>query len=223
MEEIEAHIRQETELFYSGRHSTTGVLRVIKETFTVKSNLRRVQQAIILFATPQLSGANSLTSYLVSILKIINGPHSGGTAHNIFISGMYALSKLCFSLLASFLFVDALGRRRSLFIGATIQMITDIYVGVYIKTEQDTGGTVSSAASQAAVAMIFIHAFGWAIETAGLTLEEVEDLFTGPWLQVARKRQPLVAGIDGQEVTGSDGGELERRETMAKKPQVALE
>lgn len=163
LNDIESHIRQETELHFSGKPSAAGVFRVLKETFTVKSNVRRVQQAIILFALPQLSGANSLTSYLVSILKIINGPKSGGTAHNIFVSGMYAVSKLCFSLLASFFFIDTLGRRRSLFIGATIQLITDIYIGAYIKMEQDTGSAVSSGASQAAVAMIFVHAFGWAI------------------------------------------------------------
>lgn len=167
LNDIQSHIRQETELHYSGQPSAAGISRVFKETFTVKSNLRRVQQAIVLFALPQLSGANSLTSYLVSILKIINGPNSGGTAHNILISGMYAVSKLCFSLLASFFFVDALGRRRSLFIGATIQTITDIYVGAYIKIEQDSGGAVSSAASHAAVAMIFVHAFGWAIGKFG--------------------------------------------------------
>lgn len=52
-------------------------------------------------------------------------------------------------------------------------------------------------------------------ETAGLTLEEVEDLFTGPWLQAMRRRQAVVTGINGAEVAGSGGSDLERREYVA--------
>jgi hypothetical protein len=103
---------------------------IIKETFTIPSNLRRVQQSIITYALAQLSGANSITSYFVPILTLIGS--GGGTTRNIFLSGMYGMSKLFFALLASFFFIDALGRRKSLFIGASLQMISDIYLGVYI-------------------------------------------------------------------------------------------
>lgn len=46
-------------------------------------------------------------------------------------------------------------------------MVTDIYVAAYIKVDQDGNGAVSSGTSQAAVAMIFVHAFGWAIGESG--------------------------------------------------------
>lgn len=74
---------------------------------------------------------------------------------------MYGVSKLVFGIMTSFFFVDALGRRKSLFIGITFQMISDIYLGVYIKFKQDDNANEGS--SRAAIALIFLHAFGYAV------------------------------------------------------------
>lgn len=130
-----------------------------RETFTKRSNLRRVQQTIMAYALAQLSGANSITSYFVPYMNIISP--GGDTTRDIFLSGMYGFSKFWFSLIASFVFIDALGRRNSLFIGCFLQMVSDIYIGVYIKYQQE--GSVSNTASQAAVGMLFVHAFGYSI------------------------------------------------------------
>lgn len=134
-------------------------LSIMKETFTVRSNLRRLQQTLISFAFAQLSGANSVTSYFVPIMSIMG--LGGDQTRSIFLSGMYGLSKLCFGLVASFFFVDALGRRKSLFVGIACQMLSHIYIGVFIKYHQE--GSVSSSASEAATAALFIHAFGYAV------------------------------------------------------------
>lgn len=83
----------------------------------------------------------------------------------MFLSGMYAVSKLCFCLVASFLFIDMLGRRKSIFVGATLQMLTHIYVGIYVKYSQQSPEGVSKAASEGALAMLFLHAFGYAVGT----------------------------------------------------------
>lgn len=56
-----------------------------------------------------------------------------------------------------------LGRRKSLFVGTTLQMISDIYLGVYVKSRQQ--GHVSDGASKGAIAFIFIHGFGYATGT----------------------------------------------------------
>lgn len=134
---------------------------VAKEVFTVSANLRRLQQSLISYALAQLSGANSVTSYFIPIMSIIG--IGGSNGESIFLSGMYGFSKFWFSLIASFFFIDALGRRRSLFIGIAFQMVSHIYIGVYIKYHQE--GSVSDSASQAAVAALFIHAFGYAVGT----------------------------------------------------------
>jgi hypothetical protein len=132
---------------------------IVKETFTVPSNLRRLQQALLSYALAQLSGANSVTSYFIPIMSIMG--IGGGTSESMFLSGMYGFSKFIFSLIASFFFIDALGRRRSLFIGITLQLISHVYIGVFIKYHQE--GPVSSSASQAAIAAVFFHAFGYAV------------------------------------------------------------
>ncbi|KAK5050879.1 hypothetical protein LTR84_003438 [Exophiala bonariae] len=154
LREIEDSIRREKELYHSD-----GLAGIIKETFTVPSNLRRVQQSLVSYGLAQLSGANSITSYFVPILSLMG--LGGGPTRSMFLSGMYGLSKLFFTLIASFFFIDALGRRKSLFVGTFLQLISDIYVGVYIKYKQES--TVSGSASQGAIAFIFIHAFGYAV------------------------------------------------------------
>lgn len=137
-----------------------GLKSVLKETFLVPANLRRVQQSCISYALAQLSGANSVTSYLVPILSLIGV--NGANGHSLFLSSMYSLSKFFYTLIASFFFIDALGRRKSLFTGITIQLISDVYIGVYLKFRQG-GGSVASGSSEAAIAAIFIHGFGYAI------------------------------------------------------------
>ncbi|KLO81600.1 quinate transport protein [Fusarium fujikuroi] len=153
--DIEQQIQAEKSRYASGG----GVRDILRETFMVPGNLRRVQQSLISYLLAQLSGANSVTSYLVPILSLmgINSAHG----NNLFLSSMYSLSKFFYTLIASFFFIDALGRRKSLFIGITIQLISDVYLGAYIKSHQD--GSVAPGASTAAIAAIFIHGFGYAV------------------------------------------------------------
>lgn len=122
--EIQDSIRGEIEHFGNGFCH----LAIIKETFTVPANLRRLLQTLITFALAQLSGANSITSYFVPILRLLG--EAQGTTQSLFLSGMYSVSKIFFTLIASFFFVDALGRRGSLFAGATLQCSL-IYILLY--------------------------------------------------------------------------------------------
>lgn len=132
---------------------------IAKETFTVSSNLRRLQQVLVSYALAQLSGANSVTSYFIPITTLLGD--TGSTDKKIFLSTMYAFSKFWFTLIASFFFIDLLGRRRSLFIGITTQMLSHIYIGVFLKYHQE--GPVSDGAAHFAVASLYIHAFGYAV------------------------------------------------------------
>ena len=161
--DIQYQIQKEQTEHGNGVRSTSwqGIKSIFHETFMVKANLRRAQQAMIAYSLAQLSGANSITSYFVPILALTG--QEPGEAHSLFLTGMYSLSKFFFTIMASFFFIDALGRRNSLFCGATIQMVSDIYVGVFIKYNQE--GPVSHAASQGAIAMLFVHGFGFAIGT----------------------------------------------------------
>ncbi|KAL1872463.1 hypothetical protein VTK73DRAFT_1460 [Phialemonium thermophilum] len=135
------------------------IKQILRDTFLVPSNLRRVQQSLISYLLAQLSGANQITSYLVPIMTLIGV--SADTEHKLFLSGMYGVAKLGSVLLASFLIIDTLGRRNSLFLGITCQILADIYIGVYVKYSQQ--GPLPHAASQAALGFLFIHAFGYCV------------------------------------------------------------
>ncbi|KAL3457656.1 general substrate transporter [Aspergillus heterothallicus] len=152
-------IRERAAFGSASTYSLQGLRAVLRETFLVKKNLRRTQQAFISYALAQLSGANSITTYLVPVLGMVG--IEGDAAYSLFVTGMYSMSKFFFTLIASFFFVDAIGRRNSLFLGITIQMLSDTYIGVYIKYHQ--AGPVPVAAGKAALAAIFIHGFGYAI------------------------------------------------------------
>ena len=56
------------------------------ETFTVKANIRRVMQTCISYGLAQLSGANSVTSYFIPIMKLIGT--AGDSHHSLFLSSM---------------------------------------------------------------------------------------------------------------------------------------
>lgn len=160
---ISESIQQEVDACDHDDHSPSKIVSIAKETFTVRSNLRRLQQVLILYILPQLSGGNSVTNYFIPILEVAGV--AGDSNRNLFLNGMYTMSKFFFSLFASFFFIDALGRRNSLFTGVTLQMLSDIYLAVYIKVQQQH--TVPAEASNAGLAAIFIHSFGYTIGKSG--------------------------------------------------------
>ena len=156
---IRESLRSETEVTELEDNSPFQIVSLAKETFTKPSNLRRVQQVIIMYALPQFSGGNSVTNYFVPILEVVG--LAGSSTRNLFLNGMYTFAKFCFSLFASFFFIDAMGRRNSLFAGITLQMASDIYLAAYIKVQNEN--RASQGASEAALAAIFVHAFGYTI------------------------------------------------------------
>ena len=138
----------------------TQTISIAQETFTEPTNLRRVQQSIIMYALPQFSGGNSITNYFIPVLKVVD--LAGDSTRNLFLNGMYTLAKFFFSLFTSFFFIDALGRRNSLFVGISLQMFSDIYLAAYIKVQSDNS-TVPRSAGEVALAAIFIHALGYTV------------------------------------------------------------
>jgi len=174
---IQESIQQERAAFESGSPGSkpnSNLIGIVKETFLVPANLRRVQQALLSYALAQLSGANSVTSYFVPILQLMGVATPGDSKRALFLSSMYSMAKFFFTLIASFFLIDALGRRKSLFLGIILQMLSDIYIGVYIKYKQ--AGNVPHSASEAAIAAIFIHGFGYTVGkyTVGYNSQRVE-------------------------------------------------
>ncbi|KAL4811840.1 general substrate transporter [Aspergillus spinulosporus] len=135
-------------------------LAVVRDTFLVRSNLRRVQLTIIAYILAQMSGANSITNYLPTIYGLIGIKGSG---IKVYSTGLYALAKVVCCIAASLVLVDVIGRRKSMMTGVTIQTICHAYLAGYLKSYLSSPDSVDKGASDAAIAAIFIHALGWAI------------------------------------------------------------
>ncbi|KAF4996488.1 hypothetical protein FDECE_12404 [Fusarium decemcellulare] len=153
--EISSHIDDENRQFGKG-----GYLSIMKETFCVRSNLRRVQLTIIAYILAQFSGANSVTNYLPTVFTLIGVT---GTDVKVYSTGLYAVAKLVCCVIASLVFVDVLGRRKSLMLGITIQGMCHAYLSGYLKYFTKDPESVPKGASDAAIGIIYIHAFGWAV------------------------------------------------------------
>lgn len=112
----------------------------------------------------------------------------------------YTFAKLWFAIITSFFFVDALGRRKSLFVGTTLQMISDIYLGVYVRYRQQ--GPVSHAASTGAIAFIFIHGFAYCVGKIAILVDQTSTNLSERTIhsalyirsRVVAKSYPLVWG-----------------------------
>ncbi|KAF9878050.1 MFS quinate transporter [Colletotrichum karsti] len=152
---IETHLDDENQ-----QAGDRGYWSIMKETLTVRSNLRRVQLAIVAYILAQFSGANSVTNYLPTIFGYIG---IQGTGVKVYSSGIYAVAKMICCLVASLVFVDVLGRRKSLMIGITIQAACHAYLSGYLRYFIKDPGSVPTGASDAAIGIIYIHALGWAV------------------------------------------------------------
>ncbi|KAL0943098.1 uncharacterized protein CTRU02_200984 [Colletotrichum truncatum] len=157
MREIVESLRGETELNNHSLSSFHSIGVIVRETFTTKANLRRLQQVLVLYALPQLSGGNSFTNYFIPILKIVGAYES--STHGLLLNGLYGMSKFFFSLIVSFFLIDVVGRRGSLLLGISIQLSANIYLSVYTKLQQD--GRSTPLAANGALAFMFIQAFGY--------------------------------------------------------------
>ena len=133
---------------------------IVKETFGKRSNLRRVQLTVVAYILAQFSGANSITNYLPTIFGLIG---ISGTSARIYSTGLYAVTKLVCCFAASLFIVDVLGRRKSLMLGVTVQMLCHAYLAGYLKHFIKDPSSMPAGASDAAIAVIYLHAFGWAV------------------------------------------------------------
>lgn len=75
------------------------------------------------------------------------------------------------------------------------------YATPSLLADTDNWGAFVFFAAWCLVSLLYVYVL--VPETAGLTLEEVEDLFTGPWLQTrARQDNHVAEAVGDEEATG---------------------
>jgi sugar porter (SP) family MFS transporter len=104
----------------------------------------------------QWSGGNGITYYVPQIFQ-----YAGVTGDSVSLvaSGAYGIVKLLASTLTAFFLVDRIGRRPLFLSGLLLQMVTHVYMAAYMGEQPGSGQ--NKAASNAAIASVFIYALGW--------------------------------------------------------------
>ncbi|CAK7896182.1 myo-inositol transporter 1 [[Candida] anglica] len=140
------------------------VISMLKEIVMTKS-IRYPFFAIATLAQilGQWSGANAITIYSPQLMSLV-----GITGiKSLEMTAVLGVVKFVSAYLAAFFLIDFLGRRRSLYIGVTIQMVTILYFAIFltIVPQAAVKGSVltpsQNMAGKAALAALFLSGTGW--------------------------------------------------------------
>jgi hypothetical protein len=150
------------------REATMGAswLGPVRELFATKANLYRIQLSIFSQLLSQWSGANSITIYAPQYFEMMG---TTGQKEKLFATAMFGLVKFVSSLFCAFFLVDYIGRKRALSSGIALQLVSMLYMAVFLffaKSVNDQGPpplpSMRRAATGAIVA-IYLSGFGWAL------------------------------------------------------------
>ncbi|KAF4899856.1 Quinate permease [Colletotrichum viniferum] len=105
-------------------------LVVMKDIGTNASNRRRLFLAIMLFLFYKLTGTDLLNYFAPQIFAMIGVPRGSSS---LLTTGVYGVVKLATTIVYVTVIVDRVGRRLPLIIGATIQAMAMLYIGLFIR------------------------------------------------------------------------------------------
>jgi MFS family permease len=110
----------------------------------------------------QWSGANAVTIYAPDFFAIV-----GVKSHErqLFFTTILGIVKLVASLVCAFILVDRIGRKKTLYAGIVLQILSILYLGVFesVKSIYHLHNASTNRAAMAALAMIYVNACGWAM------------------------------------------------------------
>lgn len=159
---------------------------LLKETLGSVENRRRFYLMFLAHTFGQWSGANAITQYSPTIFGYVRIPTLAFDQNpmltrsssqlgvpdgelRFLTTGIYGLVKFTVTFCFSVFIIDFVGRRRSLFTGICLQIITLTFVGAYLGVtnglteDQIAARPDLERTSTAAIVAIFFHAVGWSI------------------------------------------------------------
>lgn len=150
------------------REATMGTswLGPVRELFTIKSNLYRVQLSIMSQLLSQWSGASSITIYAPQYFAMMG---TTGQKEKLFATAIFGLVKFISSIMCAFFLIDFIGRKRALSSGITIQLVSMLYMAIFLFVDQNIADkSIPQSSSQkhaamGAIVMIYFSGFGWAL------------------------------------------------------------
>ncbi|KAK3699501.1 hypothetical protein LTR37_016458 [Vermiconidia calcicola] len=137
-----------------------------KEIFTIPRNSYRLALTNFAQLMACWSGGSAITVYAPDLFAIVG---VDGTEQALLSTAIFGVVKLVASVICAFFLIDALGRKRSLVIGITLQTIAFFYVAIFLNLvpvakDPDYQTTPSETrASTGAITMIYVSGAGWAL------------------------------------------------------------
>ncbi|RJE18878.1 MFS quinate transporter, partial [Aspergillus sclerotialis] len=141
-----------------------------KELVTIPANRYRFMLGVMSQLLGQWSGASAITIYANSFFAALG---KTGQSEKLFATCILGVVKFCSAYICAFFLIDFIGRRRSLYIGLTLQTLSICYVAIYLAqvpasahADENGAASITGAAKRAgigAIAALYISGFGWAM------------------------------------------------------------
>ncbi|KAJ4364757.1 hypothetical protein N0V95_000704 [Ascochyta clinopodiicola] len=150
------------------REATMGTswLGPIREMFSSRANLYRLQLSVMSQLLGQWSGANSITIYAPRYFAMMG---TTGQNEKLYATAIFGVVKFISAMLCAFFLIDFIGRKRSLATGITIQLVAMLYMAIFLLVDNNISDkSVPQTSSQkhaamGAIVMIYFSGFGWAL------------------------------------------------------------
>ncbi|BFZ57495.1 hypothetical protein PYCC9005_004547 [Savitreella phatthalungensis] len=147
---------------YAGQSLTKRALKIFS---TPANRYRLIAIGFMSQALGQWSGANSITLYAPQYFSLLG---ITGQETKLFATLIFGIVKLIASIACAVFLVDRIGRKRSLYIGVTIQFLTMFYIATLTAAvpSLQTGKIESNgvrAASTIGIIGIYLNGAGWAM------------------------------------------------------------
>ncbi|SPO22093.1 related to Quinate permease [Ustilago trichophora] len=134
-----------------------GFMGKVRELFCNKNNQFKLVLCVLIQILGQWQGPGALSTYANRILTLIGVHDSRGYV----MSAGFGAVKLGAGILSSFFLIDLFGRRRTLWVSTLCQGLAMLYVAIYLGIFIDHKHAPNKAASEAALAGIFIAGASW--------------------------------------------------------------
>lgn len=161
--EIEEQLAEEEEATLG-----QGWLGYLREIFLMPNNFYRLYLGLGSQLLGQWSGAQSITIYAPDFFALLG---TEGQNEKLFATAIFGVVKFVAAIFCALFLVDIIGRKRSLSIGIGLQMISMMYIAIFLSIvpQMDAGEPQrqftqsQKKASTGAIVMIYFSGFGWAM------------------------------------------------------------
>ncbi|ESW98164.1 hypothetical protein KL918_004092 [Ogataea parapolymorpha] len=136
----------------------------VKSLVTVKSIRIRMVLCFLIQILGQWSGANAITIYAPELFAMVG---KSKQTDRMMMTALLGVVKFTSAYLSAFFLIDFIGRKKSLYAGITIQLISSLYFAIYMTivpqaAEDDVELNPSQVrAGKGALASIYFNGIGW--------------------------------------------------------------